>query len=335
MAPRGRPRKKASEKQETSSLLKAVAFCGLADNENQEVYTQHMVFIHGFAYRFDGILAAGYPCTDEISVSPRYENFAAALKRVGNDFEILVGEENMIVKGGRLRANVPVLDASVYPALPPDPARVSVDDETFRQHMGRINRIASDTSSHVITASILLADGLASATDRHLLMQTRVGIWTDRPLCIPKAALSSVLKSGEKLVGMGWGESSVTFWFESGAFIRSQLYNEEWPDVNKFLPTIVEDHEPLPKDFFEAIETILAVAETDDLMLDARGVSDKEPDTPTASVYELKETEKLSGKISGKRMMLLRDLVETACFEEEDKVTFFGPDFRASLQKRR
>ena len=322
-----------AKKSDQSSLHKAVEFCKLASNENAEQHTQHMTFINGYAYRYDGILAVAYPCADQISVAPLFEKFEQALKRVGNDFEILISDDKMIVKGGKLRAHVPVMSADDYPAVPPDAMLIAVEDEAFRGHMTRVSRIASDTSSHVITASILLTNGFATSTDRNVLLQTRHGVFIDGSLSVPKTAIAALLKSGEKLLGFGYSEGSITFWFESGAFIRSQLYAQEWPDVDAFLPTTPETHKQLPKDFFEAVENIVALSETDDIVIDKRGVSDGNADDVTASLHETKIKDG-SGKVSGKRLLFLRDFVDSANFDADDKVTFFGTDFRATIQKR-
>jgi hypothetical protein len=320
---------------EISTLASAVDFCKFAGNETTEAYTKHLVFAHGYVLRFDGIVQVAYPCLDAIGVAPNFELLQKALARVGADFEIVVSDANeMLVKGKKLRAVIPTLSAADMPLFPPHGATVYItDDAAFRGHLARVARIASDNAEHVMTASVLLWGTCATATDRTILAQTMHGYNFETPLAIPKTAIAALLKTTLPIVSIGYDASACTFWFENGAFMRTQLYSEAWPDFEHLLPSNPAEFSAVPKDFFEAVETIAPFSESGHVWVDERGVSSNAYKTQ-ASTYEIKYKE-MPFIASAKRLLWLADFVDKVDFTEQDKLTFFGPQFRASLSKVR
>jgi hypothetical protein len=72
----------------------------------------------------------------------------------------------------------------------------------------------------------------------------------------------AVAKAKKPLTGFGYSGPSCTFYFEDGSLIKTQLFNQEYPQWSKAL-----DAEPdsaasaTNKDFFEAVATIGSMTE--------------------------------------------------------------------------
>ena len=56
--------------------------------------------------------------------------------------------------------------------------------------------------------------------------------------------------------GLGYSKSSVTFWFEDTSWIKTQLYNEKWPNVARIFNTQHTPSIPLPQHLWAAIDAV-------------------------------------------------------------------------------
>lgn len=326
--------KKQREQSAISLAVEFLKYCEAGDHA--EEYAKHVIFINGYAYRFDGVLACAYPSQDDIAICPEFEPFNKALKKVGSDFQIQVADDELSVVGKKLKAHVYGLQKNEYVTLPPNMPIYAVDNDKFRKQLAKIVNIAKDGSEHVVTSSILLNGPTATATNRNLIAQVLTGTQADIPLIIPKRTITTLLKTAIPIVSIGYDETSVTFWFENGAFMRSQLYKEGWniEQAESLLPTNFDDHTSLPREFFEAAETIADLGDTNVLHFTAKGVADL-PNDKIASVYKIAFNDKpatlnaeLLALVAGHCDKCLIHNTTLQCFP---LATFTGEDYRAAL----
>lgn len=331
--------KSPKARKEQSALSIAVDFlkhCKSSTPEGQNLtYADHIMFTNGYAYRFDGILACGYPCQDEIDICPEFEPFAKGLRRVGSDFKLLVSGDHLRIVGSKLQVHVYAMASDEYMALPPNPPFYAVDNKTFREALAKIVNIASDTSEHVLTSSIRFGKGFATATNRFLIAQVVTGTYTDIDLVIPKRTIATLLKTSMPIISIGYDENSVTFWFDNGAFMRSQLYKESWPDTaDSLLVENVDEHTNIPREFFEAVEAVSDLADTSVLHFTKNGVQDV-PNETIATSYKIAYND-IPTKLSADELKLIaghanKCMINNRLPSGAPAATFFGDGYRATL----
>ena len=245
---------KASKKTKSATsanLIAALEFVSVAQ-KTDGTFQAHCQIANNRIVATDGILSAGHKIEEDLVASPHTFKFIAALERCGKDLAITQLDGKLTVKSGPFSG---VVDCSpdLSPGLLPDPLMVPISD-TIRTGFESIAHISLENAKTVVLSSILLRSGSMVSTDSFLILEYWHG--HDLPsIVIPKLFVAAILNSKKSLKGFGCSERSCTFWFEDDSWIKTQLYNEPWPNVDLILNK-PSDPVLLPENFFEAISAI-------------------------------------------------------------------------------
>ena len=260
-----RPRKTTKDKEPKLTLAVALDFIKVAqtDKSNDLVSKTHCRLQGGYAVAWDGVIAVGHPIEEELAVCPHTYRLIDALSRCKKAVSITqLDGEKLVIKSGGFRVVIPCLNPAALPYATPDPKAGAIDD-TIKEGFGVLNPIVTGTGQTVVESSLLLNNNSMVATDRNIMLEFWHGINLPDGLAIPKAAVTAVCKVKAPLVGIGVSDRTVTFHYEGGAWIRTQLYAEPWPDVNGVLnrgdPHVAVK---IPDAFFDAVEAVAPFNET-------------------------------------------------------------------------
>ena len=113
--------------------------------------------------------------------------------------------------------------------------------------------LANENAQSVVAASILMNGHSLVATDRIMMIEYWHGCDLPPGLALPKAIVAPLTKTKKVLNGLGFSKSSATFWFEDKSWIKTQLYNEQWSDIEAMLNRECKPV-PLPEYLFAAID---------------------------------------------------------------------------------
>lgn len=95
--------------------------------------------------------------------------------------------------------------------------------------------LANENAQHVITASVLMNGSTVISTNRVMIMEAFHGLDLPPNIPLPKQFVAALVKQKKNLIGFGFSNSSATFFFEDGCWLKTQLYSDEWPDVSRIL----------------------------------------------------------------------------------------------------
>ena len=257
--PRGRPAKQNTKSEELQTALNFVA-CATGD---LEPWQRHVRMSGNFVVAFNGQLSAGHPIVEELECNPHLARTLAGLKKCGKSLTLAETPSGKLsIKGDKLRALVDGMPIEDMPTAAPDPGCAQVSDvlkEAFRV----CGSLASEAGDHVVKASLLLEANVCSGTNRAALLQYWHGIDLPPQMVIPKVFAASVAKQTLKLTGLGfdWDNgrgivSSVTLYFENGAWIKTQTYVDRWPDINRIFDEVQMNTKPVPAGLFEGIAAV-------------------------------------------------------------------------------
>jgi hypothetical protein len=274
--PRGRPRKdpnapKAPATSKRSSqaeaLEAALNFVAPVHSDLYE-YSQFVSLSNNMVNIYNGQLAAGHPIVEELTLNPHLIKLQAALKRCGKSLAITETDAGSLsIKGENLRAIVPCIVnelAQVQPDIPQIEGNFNVIKEGFKV----CGVLAKEDGEKVIYASILLGPNTCSGTNGFAMLQFWHGIINLPPdIVVPKAFAAAIASCQKNLTGIGgtWDSnlglmSSVTFWFEGGAWLKTQCYNDRWPNLAPILDIPVEAV-PIAPTLIDAITAVDAFLE--------------------------------------------------------------------------
>lgn len=229
------PRKRKADKEPEAklSLAAALDFIKIAqhDKAGDLLARSHCRLAHGQAVAFDGVIAVGHPIEEELSVCPHTYRLIDALARCKKAVSITqLDADKLVIKSGNFRAVVPCLNHAALPYASPD-VKVGEITDVIKEGFTALNPIISGTGNTVVEASLLLGNNSMVATDRNIMFEFWHGINLPDGLAIPKAAVTAVSKISAPLVGIGVSDRTVTFHYDGGLWLRTQLYADPWPNI--------------------------------------------------------------------------------------------------------
>lgn len=238
------PRKTADEKAADKAnkgkgrMPEAVKFCAPGFKAEGEPYAQHALIQGKTLTTYDGVLQYGHPIDDELTACPHFGKLRAALDATKDAATTVtqLDAARIAIKAPKFRTVVPcVADTALVIRNVPDPIVGPLGMEV-RDGFEIMRQITDKAGLHVITSSVLMAGKSMIATDNHQIVEFFHG--SDFPtLTVPANFIEAVLKIAKAFKGFGFSEGSLTFHFEDDSYVRTQLYQEEWPDVSRALPS--------------------------------------------------------------------------------------------------
>jgi len=313
-----------------SSLIAALKFISPAQKKAGPVQSQFSICAHNKAIAFDGILTIGHPIDEDLEACPNTLQFIEALSKASDELSIVqLSAETLVVSSGVFRALVPCTNPEYLLKSEPDPICAKIDDR-IKTALAAVHGLATESAPNATYAAVLLQANTAVATNGACLVESWHGIDLPPGMLLPKAAAVAISKSNLPLVEFGYSNSSATFYFENGSYIKTQLYEEKYPNYLMLLN--VPDLNPwaLPVDFFKAIKSIEAFSPNGNLFF-KEGAVFSNFSKETASTYKVEGLPEGMG-FSVKALTAIEKLMKKAHFApEQNKVYFFGEGTRGIL----
>jgi hypothetical protein len=254
------PRKAKAAPKAAEKMLEAIAFVEGATDDTQE-FMAHVRVAGGWMVAFDGSIAAGHPIEEDLEVCPHLKRLKEAVGRAGATLALSVGEAGRLsVAGAKARFTVPCLPGSALFSVMPDVSIATLTDD-LKAGFAATVALAKEEADTIHEQSLLLRANTVVGCNGQLALEYWHGIDLPPGLGIPHKAAKIVAKQSQKLVGFGWDAGrSVTFHFENGAWIKTQLMAGQWPDIDTVLNSqcYLAD---APEELFEALDAILSFSD--------------------------------------------------------------------------
>lgn len=290
------PPKPRSKLAPSNQLLEALSFCSVVSEKLGASYETHIGLRNNWAIAFNGIIAAGAPIEADLVCHPHTLLLVEALSKCDEGFTLTQLNTNLIVKSGKFKASIPCLDPALMQNAEPDPQIVGIDNK-FKDAVEAVGVLANENAQHVLTASVLMNRSSVISTNRVMLLEYWHGLDLPSNIPLPKQFVAALVKQKRNITGFGFSSSSATFWFEGGCWLRTQLYNDEWPDVSSILNRKANLWS-IDTNFFKALDAIEpfsidgnAYSDTNLLMshADNQGASFEVSGLPKGFVYPIKQ----------------------------------------------
>jgi hypothetical protein len=230
-----KPRGASAEKEQELELLKAMRFISIAQREEGTPYQTHCRFTGSEVVAFDGILAAGYPCQQIMNACPHTFNTIAALSRLRGQWSLtMLDADKMVLNDGKFRAIIPCLRPVDVESVGQQPLMYPLNEE-FKHAADKAGVFITEAGQRVIDSSLLSRDGSLIGCNGLILIEAWHGNPFPPGLIIPWTAFKALKKIDLKLIGFGFDANAVTFHFEGGAWLKTQLFQSDYPDVGRLV----------------------------------------------------------------------------------------------------
>lgn len=322
-----KPRSSKKVPEAAAELIAALDFVQVAQKDTGDAREIHCRISDGFVSANNGIISAAYPLADDIDACPHTLKLRHALSKCGQSFKAVAGSGSLTVRSGAYRAVVPCAPAVALPDAIPDPSCAVVDDRV-KASLLAVSPLASEGDARVAYAAVLLRAGSAVATNGHCVLEHWHGHDLPPGLVLPKASAVAMAKVELPLVGFGFSSGSVTFHYEGGAWIKTQLYVEQYPDVDGVLNAQTNPVKIQPRKLATAWDAVGKFCETFVFFRDGEMRSDY--DGEKGASYEIEGIPDQS--FNAKDFALVLPLIDTIDWTEFGKPAyFFGENLRGVM----
>lgn len=321
---------KGKQANPAASLIVALKFIAAAQKKAGPTGVQFAHITHNWAAAFDGVLTVAHPIEEDLQACPHTLQFIDALSKASDELSITqLSANTLAVSSGVFRALVPCVAFDEVPITAPDPQCAAIDDRV-KTALAAVLGLATESAPVATYAAVLLQAGSAVATNGAALLEAWHGIDLPPNLLLPRAAAVAISKAPQALTGFGFSQSSATFYFENGAFIKTQLYGERYPNYSVVLE--VENLNPwaIPEDFFKGVRAIESFSPNGNVFFEDGAVLSKMY-KEEASTYKIEGLPERMG-FSVKLLLAVEHAMQKAHFvPEANKVVFFGENIRGAL----
>lgn len=237
---------------------------------------------------YNGNLAMSSPIALNIDCIPKAGDLIDAISNCDDATTVtLTPGGRLSIRSGPFRALVPTLDGDT-PAIEPAGVPVELDGAALVAAFTVLKPFMGIDASRPWTNGIFLSEGSAWATNNTCLIQYWLGKSLPRPVNIPRVAINEVLRIGEPPIGAQLDESSITFHYPDGRWIRSQLLDTDWP-MERITEMLAQPCNPLPADpaLFVGLEKLRKMADGANRVYLKDGALRTSLDPDEGSSYEL------------------------------------------------
>lgn len=247
--------KKTATNEAKHALYDALSFVAVAQEKNQLNYQTHCRISSVGIYATDGFITAFHPLAAPfpITIAPRTHEALRAIQQ-SPSAEITSQPGFIAIQSGRTKIKIPSLSPDAIPVILPDKPLCNIP-ATILAAMLDVAPLTDESAARVAFCSVLLRSYSAAATNGTALLEIWHGeVLPFESLIIPIAAIDSLKKTKQIPTQLGVSKNSLTFYFESGAWLKAQLYCDEYPDINRVLNVPTEQRQ-IDCDFIPAIKT--------------------------------------------------------------------------------
>ncbi len=259
----------------------------------------------GMVRSFNGTLALSCPIPLDLDCTPKADPLVKAIQHCDETVTLsLTATGKLSVKSGAFKALIECVEEET-PHVVPEGDRFEIDGEALVKALKTISPFIGDDASRPWSNGVLLLGHSAYATNNITLVEYWVG--QPFPICcnVPKAAIKEMLRIGEAPIWAQATDNSITFHYSGDRWIRSQLFETEWPDINKIL-SVPSTQTTMDDRLFEALVKLKPFADKlgrvffkDGVMSTheqaVEGASFEVPDLQVEGIYQIEMIAKLQG----------------------------------------
>lgn len=222
----------------------------------------HFQIQNGHVRSYNGTLAISSPLPFDIDCCPRADQLVKAISQCEEVVTLSMTPGGKLrVQSGKFRAFVEnTIDTGFHPV--PEGEPLAFDGASLFASLKVLYPFIGNDASRPWTNGILLNGQSAFATNNTCVCEYWLGVPFPHQINIPKACIKEMLRVDEAPTHAQLAQGSITFHYEDGRWIRSQLLGIEWP-FEMITKILSRPNEPvrIPEELFPAITKLQRLAD--------------------------------------------------------------------------
>lgn len=217
----------------------------------------HFCIENGTVRAYNGTIALSSPIPCDISCKPKAVPMVQAIGKCRDTITMhMTPTGKLSIRSGSFKALIDCIDeAQVH--VQPEGQFIEFDGEKVLKALKVIEPfISSDAATgREWSTGVLLKGQSAYATNNVCIIEYWVGANFPLVVNVPRLAVIEMLRIGEPPVNAQVTSNSITFHYDDGKWVRSQLLNTQWPDINRILD-VQSDQKPIPQELFTGLDAL-------------------------------------------------------------------------------
>lgn len=313
------------EKEQEIDLLTALRFVSVAQNDKgQSPYMMHCAFREHDVVAFDGILAAGYPVVEQLAGCPHTNKLIAALSKVRGQYSmVLLDSLELSISSDEFRALVPCIKPEFIDDITQHNVTKYPIGNSWKNAAEIAGMYCTDNAETIVGAAILTGGSSLFGTNASTgFVEAFTGWSMPNDLIVPKAFVNAVVKSKLDLESFSFNDLSLTFYFTNGAWLRTQLYVDQYPKLDSLLAVFdAATPTPIPADFWKAIEAVIPHSATGQVFFEGNQV--RSHGSTKLGASHTCDGLPFAVALPYKTLKLMKDVMTHADFTTDNKMVVF------------
>lgn len=216
----------------------------------------HFRIAHGRIMGFNGAIALSSPIDLDLDCSPKAIPFIRAIQTCRETIRLILTERKKLeILSGSFKAYIDCLpEDNAFPNIEPEGEEIKVDGQILIDCIRSLEPFISEDASRPWSRGILIRGTSAFTTNNIILVEKWLGVEFPE-INIPEETISELLRIGEAPISVRATSRSISFMYENGQWLRSQLLTTEGPDFSRYL-NCSGTPSPFSPGFFEALEDL-------------------------------------------------------------------------------
>lgn len=216
----------------------------------------HFVIQDGFARSYNGALALCAPIPFSLNCKPKAAPLIHAIDKCTETIQLsMTAAGKLRINSGPFKAYIDCIDEDAF-HVQPEGQEILFDGKALLDALEVLEPFIGDDASRQWSNGVLLKGHSAFATNNVIAVEYWLGD-TELPfeVNVPKAAITEMLRIGEPPLTAQLDKNSISFHYADKRWIRSQLLDVAWPDINHILGG-KNDAKPIDARLFPALDSL-------------------------------------------------------------------------------
>lgn len=215
----------------------------------------HFCIAGGHVRSFNGKMALGSPIDFNIDCVPKASQLVQAIANCNETVTLaMTPAGRLAVRSGKFKAFVEcTTDAT--PHVQPEGEEVPLDGAAMLKAFETLMPFIGDDASRPWATGVLLQEQSAYATNNVTIVQYWLRARIPRVVNVPREAIKEMLRIGEAPTHAQLTNYSMTFHYTGNRWLRTQLLDVKWPDVDKIMD-VPSNAQPMDPKLFEGLEML-------------------------------------------------------------------------------
>jgi DNA polymerase III sliding clamp (beta) subunit (PCNA family) len=217
----------------------------------------HFVIEGGRVRGFNGTIALCSPIACDLNCKPKAEPLVKAIGNCNDTIALSMTPAGKLrIHSGAFKALIECIPPETEtPHAEPEGGDMEIDGAALQTALKHVEPFVGDDASRAWATGVLVRGQFAHATNNVCLVQYWMGNVQWPEINIPRAAVKEIVRIKEAPIRAQLTPRSLTLHYSSGRWIRTQLLETKWPDLDSILAR-ESKQEPIDPKIFEGLSVI-------------------------------------------------------------------------------